>query len=324
MDVIDNMSSLRVLVVGDTIIDEYQYCEAIGKSSKDPVLAVKYNSTDLFAGGSVAIANHLANFAAHVDLLSVLGEGDTYEDVIGEKLHPNVSCHFIRKPEGRTMVKRRFLDGYSLNKLLEVYVMDELDLPEEQDREACDWLTRNIPAHDMVLAADFGHRAISGSMLNIMTQSSCFLSVMTQANAGNRGFNMVSKYPRADYLCIAEHEMRLETRNLSDSLKPMMSVLAKQLGCTKFALTRGRKGCLMWDREDRIVEAPSFAVSVVDRVGAGDAFLSLTSMAACQGVPTEILCFLGNVAGGLVAQTVGNMKSIDKLDVKKWVVSMMK
>jgi hypothetical protein len=48
--VLDRMASLNVLVVGDTILDEYQYCEAIGKSSKDPVLAVKYKSRS-FAGG---------------------------------------------------------------------------------------------------------------------------------------------------------------------------------------------------------------------------------------------------------------------------------
>ena len=57
LQVLDKMSSLNVLVVGDTILDEYQYCSAIGKSSKDPVLALKYHSHDLFAGGVLAVAN---------------------------------------------------------------------------------------------------------------------------------------------------------------------------------------------------------------------------------------------------------------------------
>jgi sugar/nucleoside kinase (ribokinase family) len=228
------------------------------------------------------------------------------------------------KPGGHTVVKRRFLDGYSLNKLLEVYVMDEFDLPEEQDRAECAWLMKHLPEYDVVLAADFGHRGISSSMLRIMTQSAPFLAVMTQANAGNRGFNTASKYPRADYLCISEHELRLESRDSNGPLKPMMHALAQKMGCTKLAVTRGRKGCFIWDRDDRIADAPSLAANVLDRVGAGDAFLAVTSMAARQGVPADIMCFIGNVAGGLIAQTIGNMKYVDPMEMKKWIVSMMK
>ena len=96
---LDRMSSLNVLVIGDTILDEYQYCETIGKSSKDPSLALRHVSQDLFAGGVLAVANHVANFAAKVQLVTVLGEKDSYEDFIRTQLHPDVSSHFIYKQE---------------------------------------------------------------------------------------------------------------------------------------------------------------------------------------------------------------------------------
>ncbi len=51
LDIIDGMAKLDVLVIGDTIIDEYQYCETIGMSSKDPTLVARYQSQDIFAGG---------------------------------------------------------------------------------------------------------------------------------------------------------------------------------------------------------------------------------------------------------------------------------
>lgn len=64
--------------------------DTLGVSSKDPVLALRYHSSDLFAGGSVAVANHVANFAEKVDLFSVLGEHESYRDFIGSKLHERI------------------------------------------------------------------------------------------------------------------------------------------------------------------------------------------------------------------------------------------
>ena len=80
---------LNVLVIGDTILDEYRYCDVIGKSSKDPALAVKYQSHDLFAGGVLAVANHVANFANKVRLVTVLGDHDSHEKFIRSQLHPD-------------------------------------------------------------------------------------------------------------------------------------------------------------------------------------------------------------------------------------------
>ena len=78
-DYIKQARSLKVLVVGEAIIDEYQYCEAIGKSSKEPTLAVKSLYTDTFAGGALAVANHVANFCDKVGLVTFLGDTNTRE-----------------------------------------------------------------------------------------------------------------------------------------------------------------------------------------------------------------------------------------------------
>jgi hypothetical protein len=65
---IGGLSKLKVLVIGETILDDYVYCEAMGKSSKEPILALQYRSEEKHAGGSLAIANHLAEFCGTVDL----------------------------------------------------------------------------------------------------------------------------------------------------------------------------------------------------------------------------------------------------------------
>ncbi|MEW6219117.1 MAG: PfkB family carbohydrate kinase [Thermodesulfobacteriota bacterium] len=324
VSILDRMSDLRVLVIGDTILDEYQYCEAIGKSSKDPTLVLRYQSHDLFAGGVLAVANHVANFAGAVDLVTLLGERDRHEEFIRGQLHAKVRPFFHTQPGAPTLVKRRFLDGYSFNKLLEVYLMDDSGLPPAADAALNAWLAEHLADYDLVIASDFGHGAISAQAVATLCQHAPYLAINTQANAGNRGFHTVSRYPHADYACIAEHELRLETRAKNGNLLPAMQRIARQLGTRRMVVTTGRKGCTVVEGDQPVVQVPAFAQKIVDRVGAGDAFLSVTAMAAVQEAPSEILGFLGNIVGGLAVEVIGNKKSIDRASVQKYVTAVMK
>ena len=103
---------LRVLVVGETIIDEYTYCEAIGKSGKEPVLATRFVGADRFGGGVLACANHLASFVKSVDVFTQLGEGGDEEEFVRGVLKPNVTPIFLEKPGSPTIVKQRFVEKY--------------------------------------------------------------------------------------------------------------------------------------------------------------------------------------------------------------------
>jgi rfaE bifunctional protein nucleotidyltransferase chain/domain len=318
------MASLNVLVIGDTILDEYQYCETLGLSSKDPMMAVKYRSHDLFAGGVLAVANHVANFAGKVTLVTVLGERDGHDKFVRSSLRDNVTPHFWIQPGAPTIVKRRFIEVYSLNKLFEIYIMNDSGLPSHQDNNLCEWLCDHLSEYDVVIAADFGHGAISAQAASCLSRKARFLAINTQANAGNRGYHSITKYERLHFGCVAEHELRLQMRDKNGPLQPMMEELAATLDCRKLIVTRGMKGCLARDSNGVIVEVPAFAQKAVDRIGAGDTFFSITSLAAAQGSPAEILGFLGSCAGSLAVGYVGNAKPLDRRSLEKYITALIK
>lgn len=322
--VIDRMENLKVLVIGDIIIDEYVYCDAIGKASKDPILALKYLSEDRFAGGVLAVANHVANFAGHVELISMLGTRNQYEPFIRAALNKKIEPHFFTVDGIPTVVKRRILDAYSLNKMLEIYDIDEREMPPATSKAICAVIRERAAAADVVLVSDFGHGAITPAIIETLCETAPFLAVNTQANAANRGFHTISRYPRADYACIAEHEMRLETRDLRGGLRPMIEQTCRRLNARYMIVTRGQRGCLVSWAGGEFAAVPAFARKVVDRVGAGDAFLAVTALAAAQDAPFEMLGFIGNVVGAEAVEIVGNDKSIDKLKIKKCIVSLLK
>ena len=319
----EEIEKLKVLVIGDTIIDEYQFCSAMGISSKDPVLALKYQHSDTFAGGVLATANHIANFVEHVDLVTVLGEKNSYEKFVLSSLKSNISPHYVIKSNAPTLVKRRFVEGYSTNKLFEIYIMDDSFLNEDKEKELCALFRDKLPDYDLIVVSDFGHGTMTPYMIDMLVRVSQYLAVNTQSNAGNRGFNTITKYPKADYVSLAEHEIRLEMRDINGRLFPMMHKLAEDMSCRHFVVTRGKKGCMVTDRQGGLIQVPGFSREVVDRVGAGDAFFVITSLFSALDAPGEFLGFAGNVVGALAVSVMGNEKSIDKTSVMAYIRQLL-
>ena len=115
-DMLESLSGLRVLVIGDAIIDQYHYTSPLGQTGKGNTLAVHYKSEEQFAGGAIAVANHLASFADQVTLVTGLGTIDSQEEFIRLKLLDNIEPNFFYMEGAPTIIKRRFADA-DLSKL---------------------------------------------------------------------------------------------------------------------------------------------------------------------------------------------------------------
>jgi rfaE bifunctional protein kinase chain/domain/rfaE bifunctional protein nucleotidyltransferase chain/domain len=321
---LDNIRNMKILVVGETILDEYLYCQAIGKSSKEPTLVVKSLNHEKFAGGILAVANNLASFSRHVSLVSFLGTRDSQESFIREKLHPAIDTHFLYRKDAVTLVKKRFIESYFFMKLFEVYEIHDEPLNDAENSELCRELQDLVAGYDMVVVADFGHNMLTREAVDVLCRESRFLAVNTQSNAGNLGYHTVSKYWRADYISIAENEMRLEARDRVGDLRPHIQDVTRRLGCPKMVVTRGKTGCLCYGNSEGFVEVPAFAGQVVDRVGAGDAFLSITAPCVAQNAPMEVVGFIGNVVGAQAVATVGHRNSIERVHLARHIEHLLK
>jgi rfaE bifunctional protein nucleotidyltransferase chain/domain len=319
-----NAAGLRVLCVGETILDEYQYCEAMGKSGKEPVLATRYLGQDKFAGGVLACANHVAGFVDHVDVLTLLGEDGDQEPFVRNMLKPNVGPIFLYKGNSPTIVKKRFVEKYLSQKLFEVYYINDDALSAEEDEAFCTKLAELLPNYDVIIVTDYGHGMLSPRAIDVLCRHAKFLAVNTQSNAGNNGFNAISKYPRADYVCLAHREFALETRNRHMSPEEMVLHVADRLHCPRVMLTQGKYGCHSYATDEGFRQVPAFATQVVDRVGAGDAVFSLTALCVAQGAPAELVGFLGNVVGAEAVTILGNQRSIERIPLYRHVECLLK
>jgi len=321
---IEGSGRLKVLVVGEAIIDEYQYCEALGKSSKEPTLVARRTHMDRFAGGALAVANHLANFVGEVSLVSLLGAHDPQRAFVDEHLHGKIQPHYVVRKDGPTIVKRRYVEADFFQKLFELYDLNDVELDEEDNATLCELLEREIPKHDLVLVLDYGHGFLSRRAIELLCTRSKFLAVNAQTNAGNQGYHTVSTYPRADLMAITEREIRLEARRRRGDLEEIIREVAGRLDCPRLCITRGSQGCLTFERDKGFLPIPAIAQKVVDRVGAGDAFLSVAALCAAQGAPLEISGLCGNAAGAQAVATVCNQEPVNRLALLRHLQALLK
>ncbi len=321
---IETFAELTVMVVGEAILDEYVYGDVIGKSAKEPILALRYVSQEIHVGGSVVIANHLAEFCERVQLVCYLGEENSREDFIRSCLKQNVDPVFVCKPSSPTIVKRRFVENYLVTKLLEIYEMNDDPLAGEAEKTLCDTLEARVPECDVVIAADYGHGLITPTAVDLLCQQAPFLTVNTQINAGNNGYHALSKYPRADYICVHEGEIRLDQRDRTGDLKQLARRVAERMHTQALMVTRGKHGTLLYSPEQGFAECPGLSVRVVDRVGAGDSVLAISSLCAAQELPLDVTGFIANMVGAQAVTIVGNRSAISRDQLFEGVESVLK
>ena len=285
----DKALALKVLVVGDAIRDEYVYCDTLGKSGKDPMLAAQFVRAEWFAGGVLAVDNHVVSMTGRHSLVR----------------------------SGPTTVKRRFIERYPFQKLFEVYEMDER-AANEHTPDLLEVLPKELERADLVIVADYGHGLLTPPVIELITQKAKYLAVNTQANAGNHGFNTISKYPQADFISLSEREVRLDARDQQSDVE-RLAVKASRTHGARVLVTRGEKGCIGVSVDDYAVapvehssSAPALTTHAVDRTGAGDAVFAVTACLASVGMPLDLLTFMASVVGTQAVGIVGNARYIER------------
>lgn len=325
LELIERVRPMRVLMVGDTIIDEYEYVEGLGKASKENIIATRSKGREIFAGGVIAAANHVASFCAEVEVITTFGELDDYGDIALTGLKPNVRVTALRREGAPTTRKTRFVEVAYTRKLFEVYTFDDTPCGISLETEINKLIEKKAAAYDLTIVTDFGHGLIAPSTIRTMQTHSRFLAVNAQTNAGNQGFNLVTKYPRADYICIDGNEARLAVSDKFGEIAVIAGkTLPERIDCKRLIVTGGLHGCVTYDAAVGTRRIPVFTRTVVDTVGAGDAFFAISAPLVAVGGDMEQIGFIGNAAGALKVGIVGHRSSIEKVPLVKFLTTLMK
>ena len=320
-----NLKKLKVLLIGETIIDQYVFCEVLGKSGKESVLAFRDLYSEQYLGGAPAVANHLSSFCKNITLLTALGEKKEYEGFVKNNLSKNIRTKFIYKSNSPTIVKKRFVDNITKNKTLGIYSINDESLVSSDEKKFGNILSNEIKKHDLVLITDYGHGLISESLAVKLSRFSPYTALNVQMNAANSGSHSFSKYKKADCVIINEGELRHELRSREGNLEKLMKLLSKNLKARNIVVTRGENGVILYNNKKRkFFSCPAFASKVVDKIGSGDAMLALLSISLRSGYDEKFSLFLGSLAAAQSVESIGNSQPINLENMRKTIQHAIK
>ena len=320
------INDLKILVIGDVIVDRYTYCNIQGLMSKDMGYSARAKSSEEYLGGAAAIARHLTSFSENVTLMSIVGNEEEMRLKLFDALSDRIQLKLVYSEEFPTIIKHRYLTRnekreeykkiFAVNNIPEKMKFDNNAMAKFKEK-----LKEKITSYDVVFMCDFGNGLVDKEIIDIVENNSKYLVLNCQTNSSNRGLNVITKYKRADAFVLDQAELKLAYPSMADNETGALSKLRGHLGGVGW-LTRGAHGA--YEIQDCDIKmCPAFTLTVKDTVGAGDAFFSLAGIYAAAGAPIDVGTFMGSIGGALGVNIVGNKESIEKINVLKYAGTLM-
>ena len=302
----------KVLIIGDAIIDQYDSVKPLNKPIKESILATRYVKTDIFLGGIFAAATNLSQFNNNVSVCTLMGNDKDVREPL-EKFKKKIKSKIFYENKKVTTRKRRFVENAYNKKISEVYFMDDNLLGLKNKKKILSYLKKEISKFDAVILIDYGHGFIDNDIYNILRQKAKFLAINCQTNSANLGFNLITKYPVSDFICIDEPELRLAASdNISKIEEIVKSQITKKIKCKNITITRGRNGSFSYSGSNVLNTPALISDKVIDTIGAGDVFLVITSLLYSAKSDQLVTNIIGNIAGALKVDILGHSKSISR------------
>lgn len=324
---VEGFRDLRILVVGDIIFDRYSTVAVQGLTSKNRIISARFLKEETQCGGALAVYRHILQFAPRTQLLGALGTESWVSQLMSRTIKKGGNLS-VRDPNYVSIVKQRFVDprmeGKELSKLFSVNYLREDGITPAMEKETLRRLRKVVPKTDVVLIMDFGHGLLTPSIRKYLEKEARMLVVNCQTNSNNFAFNLINrKYRRADAFALDSTEIHLAAGKKNILFKKELKKLALTLRSKAAWLTQGSVETIGWSPRESFVRCEPLAKVVVDTVGAGDAFISLATLAAARHLPLDLATLLGQLAGAEAVGIVGNERPISKANVLKGAMSLL-
>ena len=322
---LEKIKSLNTVVVGEIILDKYVFCETVGKSGKEPHLVLKDLYEEKYLGGAGAIANNLSLFCKKLKLISYIGKFNSQKQFINKNLNSNILKNLIIKKNSPTIEKKRFIDNISKSKIIGVYNVNESSLDKFEEKKINEMINKRFSNSDLFVISDYGHGLINSNTAKIFSTKKKFIALNAQLNAFNIGYHTLAKYNFIDFLIINENELRHELRDRFSNIEKLIKKINKNIKIDNLVVTRGRNGAIYYSRKNKSkIYCPAFANNVLDKVGAGDAMLSVMSLLCKVGCDPSISIFLGSLAAAQNVENLNNSSPLDKTKLLQYANYMLK
>jgi len=313
---------LKVVVIGDLIIDEYITCQPLGMSQEDPTIVVTPIDSLRFIGGAGIVAAHAAGLGAQVDFISVSGQDAPRAFGIEKLAEFKVRSHLLEDISRPTTLKQRYRSkGKSL---LRVSHLHQGAISAELQQQMLELLEPVLADADLLVFSDFNYGCLPQPLVERVTAIAKAHGVLLAADSQSSSqVGDISRFTGMDLITPTEREARIAARNHEDGLVVLAEKLRNQAQARNVLLKMGEEGLLIhaWDSAKGDTESgimtdqvPALNSHPKDVAGAGDSLLIACAMAMASGANIWEAGCLGSLAAAIQVGRVGNTPlQIDEL-----------
>lgn len=310
-NLITQFTKLRVLVIGEVIVDEYIHGTAVGMSQEDPTIVMTPNKIDKFLGGAAITAGHIKAMGANqVSLISVIGNDEAGKYTEKKVNEYAIDAELFYDHTRPTPLKTRY--RVSKKTLLRVNQVRQHKISKELQSEILKKIESLIQSLDLLVFSDFNYGLLPQTLVdNIVTLCNQHGVKMVADSQTSSQVGDISRYCNMNLITPTERETRVALNNPDDGLVILAHKLSNRAQPKNLVITLGEEGIFIhipemdnknWEN-DRL---PALNRNATDPAGAGDCFLSASSLAlTANGSPWEAF-YLGSLASACQVDTLGN------------------
>jgi rfaE bifunctional protein kinase chain/domain len=307
---VESFSKLRVLTLGDLIVDDYINCEPLGMSQEDPTLVVSPVERRRFIGGAGIVAAHAASLGATSNLISVVGADSASVSASQELISANVNAFLIEDASRPTTVKERYRSHGKT--LFRVSHLHQSSLCLDLQTKVLDRVNQLIDRIDLLIFSDFNYGVLPQPLVDAVISLAKVNSVMVVADSQSSSqLGDIGRFKDVDLLLPTEREARVSIQNREGGLVVLAEQLRQKSNARFILLKMGGDGVL--------VHAPSEVTSgwLTDQVealnmlprdvaGAGDSMLVASALTLAAGGSIWESACVGSMAAAVQVGRIGN------------------
>ncbi len=309
---LNNIKQLKVVVIGDLIVDEYITCDALGMSQEDPTLVVSPVVSDRFVGGAGIVAAHSRSLGADVNLFSVTGLDDVANFTKSMLDDYGVTANLLVDETRPTTLKQRFRAAEKT--LLRVNHLQQTPIRKEIQQKILEIIKPAIEKADLLIFSDFNYGCLPQTLVDQIIVHCKENDVMMVADSQSSSqMGDISRFHDMTILTPTEREARLAMRNFTDGLIVLSESLRKRSNSKHVLLTLGAEGLLVHAEDKSQLSGyvndklPALNNSAQDVSGAGDSLLTGAALSLATGSNIWIAAYLGAIAAACQVGRVGNI-----------------
>jgi len=304
MDKLENLKNVKVLVVGDFMLDRYWWGDVTRISPEAPVPVVRLRRSTCSPGGAANVAANIAGLGAEPLLVGCIGTDEDASAFRQALIECNISAEYlVARSDAPTNVKTRVIAHNQ--QIVRIDHEDTEDITETDEDAMCRAISEALTIADIIVVSDYQKGVLTQKVLRHIFESAGAVSKRVIVDPKGRDF---TKYKGATMLTPNKREaadaLLLDEGDLNLVMVAGTQLIAN-LGLEAILITRSEEGMSLFVKGRDEIRLRAAAKEIYDVTGAGDTVIAVIAAALAAGFDYADASTLANIAAGIVVEQVG-------------------